>query len=522
MDIDKIILNRGYNLDNNKKIKAFFPTIVDKDGIAREDEFDEEFAKWIKAFYPFMIKYFGSNETEKFLEEYTYELNIDPIANGSKESGTCYRTQKRITSNWAEANIHNAAIAFLHEAGHAVKIFFATDELLLTGFLENGSIFAKLDEANVSQGQYELESGKFSHKYMNLFDEELDFKTISDKYPCYQVYLECLKLLLGEHKDLLDQNAKAPSIEEKDIIYQQIKMNLKNNLSQEQIDRLVDCLNGLIIHVNYPQNPGDLKSKYQNLVVNMRRYTPEQFQAMYEGNVKLAKNRGTYDRSITEDIDELCSVVVEVLRDRLKSSSYDKFGVLKQISTYFCNIRNSSDKLKEQTDELFELWKNEISGININLLSIGSNLNNTVTEEDKMILLTYLFSIEGITQEDLSNTTIFNMPENISNNNDSENSVYINVGNKGIYKFYKEPPKTNKNVFFIMAESTEDPFMREIKFKEVEFVKEFPSGETRGELIDTLENRNELNQAVNNGTKLIKGEFFEQFKVIKQKSHEDD
>ena len=51
-----------------------------------------------------------------------------------------------------------------------------------------------------------------------------------------------------------------------------------------------------------------------------------------------------------------------------------------------------------------------------------------------------------------------------------------------------------------------------INFSEVDFIKEFPSGETRGELIDTPENRATIQQAINNGTLLLTGEFFEQIR----------
>lgn len=512
MDIDKIIFNKGYNPDNNEKMKAFFPTIVDANGIVKEDVFDEEFAKWIKAFYPFMVKYLGRNETEKFLSEYTYELNTDPIANGKKNSGTCHRKEKKIVSNWAEANIHNASIALLHEAGHAVKMFFGNDELLGAGFLDNESVFVKLDEAHVSQGQYYVESGNFSYRYMNIFGEDLNFKTRSDKYPYYQVYLECLKLLLGKNSDLLDKNAKASSIEEKDIVYQQIKMNLTNNLTPNQFARLIDCLNGLIIHVNYPQTPGDLRSKYQKLVVNMQRNTPEGFEAIYDKNVKVAKSRETYDRSIEEDIDELCLVTLEVLKDRLQSPKYDKFEVLKQIARYFCNIRNSSETMKEQTAELLKLWKNEIESLDINLDSLA---NKPLTEEDKIVLLTYLFSIQGISIEDLKNTKIIDLPSNVSNINSSENSTYINIGKKGMYRLFKKSERININNILTLSETTEDPFMRGIKFEEVDFIKEFPSGEIRGHLIASEENRDIIQTAIENGKVLLTGSFFE--KMMKEK-----
>ena len=360
MDIDKIILNQGYNPKTKSKMKAFFPTIIDKNGIAKENEFDEEFAMWIKVFYPYMVKYIGKQQTENILQEYTYELNVDAVANGRNSSGTCYRHEKKIVSNWAIANIHNAAIALLHEAGHAKKMFWGNDELLGAGYLDAESIFSKLDEANVSSGQNDVEFGMFSQKYMDFFGEQLNFKTKSDKYQYYQLYLECLSLLLGEHSDLLEKNATAPTFDEKDIIYQQIKMNLKNNLTTDQVERLLDCLNGLIIHINYPQIPGDLKAKYKQLVVTMQRRTPEEFENMYEANVRLARNRGTYERTINEDADELCLVTLDVLRNRLHSTKHDKFDVLKQISRYFSNIRNSSEKLSSQTDEILELWKQEI------------------------------------------------------------------------------------------------------------------------------------------------------------------
>lgn len=522
MDVDKIILNKGYNPQTHEKVKAFFPTIVDKNGIASKDEFDEEFAKWIKCFYLEMVKYLGKEQTDRFLNEYTYELNVDAIANGRNSSGVCYRHEKRIVSNWAIPDIHNAVIAFLHEAGHTENIFYGNDELLGAGFLDAESIFSKLDEANVSYGQNVIEFGQFSQRYGNLFDEQLSFKTRSDKYEHYQVYLECLKLLLGEHKDLLDKNAKADTWEEKDIIFQQIKANLKNNLSDEQFARLVDCLNGLIIHINYPQIPGDLRGKYQNIVVRMQRRTPEEFEKMYEKNVQLAKSRGTYDRTIDEDVDDLCSVVLEVLKDRVQSPKYNKFETLKQISTYFTMIRNTSNNLKDKTDELLELYKKEVSEINIHLECIGNNPKNSISEEDRVILLNYLFSIEGITIDDLADIRIVEMPQGVTNSSDSENSIYINVGNKGMFKYFKVPAKTSVNTFFIQAETIEDSFMRGIHFEEVDFLREFPSGETRGELIDTIENREKIKKAVNDGTRLLTGEFFNQIRTQNERTYGED
>lgn len=526
MDINKIIENKGYNPQTHEKVKVFFPTIVDKNGIASQDEFDEEFAKWIKAFYPDMIKEFGKEETDAFLNEYTYELNVDAVANGRNASGVCYRTEKRIVSNWALQDIHNAVIALLHEAGHCIKIFYGNDDILSAGFLDAESVFSKLDEANVSDRQNTIKNGRYSQKYMNLWDEELNFKTRSVKYQYYQVYLETIRLLLGEYKDLLDKNAKATTREEKDIIYKQIKMNLKNNLKEEQFARLADCLNGLIIHINYPEIPGNMRSKYQNVVVRMQRRTPEEFERMYEKNVQLAKSRGTYDRTINEDVDDLCAVVLEVLKDRLQNPKYNKFECLKQISTYFSMIRNNSSVLKEQTDEILELWKNEVSSININLDCIGSNADNSVSEEDRTVLLNYLLSIEGITIDDLEDTKIIEMPQGVTESNDTQNRVYINVGNKGIFKYFKIPPKVNSkvnmNIISFQGESTEDLFMRGIHFEEVEFLREFPSGETRGELIDNQDNRKRINQAIKDGKKMLTGEFFNQIRLPNERIYGED
>ena len=62
--------------------------------------------------------------------------------------------------------------------------------------------------------------------------------------------------------------------------------------------------------------------------------------------------------------------------------------------------------------------------------------------------------------------------------------------------------------------------MRGIHFTQVDYLKEFPSGETTGELIDTIENKNKIERAINEGTTLLTGEFFNQMRTLDEKVYD--
>ena len=76
------------------------------------------------------------------------------------------------------------------------------------------------------------------------------------------------------------------------------------------------------------------------------------------------------------------------------------------------------------------------------------------------------------TIDDLEYTRIIEVLEGVTVENDTQNSVYLNVGNKGIFKYFKVLPKESTNTIFIQSEETEDSFMRGIHFEEADFFLE--------------------------------------------------
>lgn len=431
MDIKRIIQNKGYNLENGKKVKALFPTKKSSKGeIIGKDIFDEEFARWLELLYPFMIEEYGQEKIDTILYNYTYELIYTNI---SSFSGFC--TQDKVVACWYLKNLHEALTVFLHETGHAAGGPYGNEKLLLAGYEENESFFNKLEEAMVSERQNILEYGEFNTKYYDYMDDNgkigrNHFKSRSDKYAYYQVFLEGLKILLGESKGLIYENARSSTLEEHDKIYKKIKDEIKSVLKPEQYIILANSLNGAIIHLDYPSKKGDINSKYKKIVIDFKRKNLNEFIETYGYNFSFAKKYGKQNQSIDEDINDFCGLIIEILKQRINDEKYDKLTALSQISRYIVMIKNSDKSLEKATDELMELWRREVSITNEQLTDMSPQEREAISH--------YILAIPDISYEDLKNIKLLKK---------QNNNFFIEIGTKGVFYITKgiiEPEKNGK------------------------------------------------------------------------------
>ena len=454
MDIKKVIQNKGINPENGRKVKALFPTKIKSKGEKiSEDIFDMEFAEWLERLYPTMIEEYGQEKIDTILYNYTYELIETYLSNSA---GICRKN--KISVCWYFKNLHEALTAFLHETGHATGGPFSHEKLLEAGYEDRESFFIKLEEAMVSERQNILEFGEFNTKYFDYFGSDgkirrYHFKSRNFKYAHYQAYLEGLKILLGKSKGLIYENARSATIEEHDEIYAQIKAEMQTLLTEEQFISLANALNGAIIHLDYPDEDGSIRSKYKKIVVDLKIKTPEQFEERYKYNVEFARKHGKLNQTIDEDINDFCRLIIEVLKQRITDEKYDKVEALSQISRYIVMIRNYDESLEKVTNELIELWRSEISKINLNIMGMED-----ISLQEKEAIMHYILAVPGISYEDIKNIKLIK---------NQKNEMNMTIGSKGTFCITKGEIETEKH-----GVPYNDPFMCGIQFTNNYFIQD--------------------------------------------------
>ncbi len=435
--------------------------------LLKSKNYPDNLINWATKLYPIMCDYFGYDNTIKFFCEY----NLVPRDTIGDNSGATYRDEKKIVFDWQSGNLHEALTLFMHEAAHAMgELATSSDAMLMEGHEYHESFFSKLEEGLVSDKQNEIEFGELNYTYVtiNTFDDDdefhkNDFKTQpTNKYTINSVYYKALQLLLGENKNLLQQNMFAKETEEKNYFFNRAISFLKEQLTDEEFATLMDCACVFTLNFSYhgstvtttsylnDSNVFKNEEEKENYINKLKKELPK--------NYSYAKNRNLFGKNIFDSVDDLCSLTLSVLTRRLENKEYDRFSAVKEACTYLTKIDNNSEKLTQKTNKLKTVLFENINELFPQLASIDLN-KYSMTDYDKFSLITQIISLSEVANKDANISFNYN-DDNLSVSiNDRENYI---VKKKNIYSEDWDPFIKATPIGYRIVMEKEEPLSKEI------------------------------------------------------------
>lgn len=401
-------------------------------------KYPQGFIEDIMLFYPMMTKYFGETEIDLFLKEWNFVFfeQLGPSGNADREKKQINVNLYFADEYWDERLI----TALFHETGHALGTLCMDSHDLLSQGHERESFFEKMDEAVVSDFADDILFGQLSYGY---YESHLSFKCRGGmncwhKYPFEKLFYNVFKILLGAKRDLIVKLMRENDEVEKSQIYEMIKEELKNTLSEEEFEILVDSCAILILKHGYGEtmeqtsanqriteylrgiydyNFKQLKSgEEENFRKDFSRYVKEFYNKHWKKIIEYAQKRHLSDSDIFSQSDKLCSMFVDYLVRKVNESECIDFATIKVICEYLVKINNKSvnlDKTNILINALFS-YLNKLS------ISFDSKIEQMFSQQELLCIIAKIIVLNGFKLEMLNSMAIMKVME--------DGTIYLKCG----------------------------------------------------------------------------------------------